>query len=546
MKPLQPAFKPTPWAIIEMLEQFAKRCSRWSEKILAKARRCDNGAERHGRPEGLPARDAPAGAGKVDRHPRLSKNAAMDKRFRSFRSLGEAANFPHLTTATGYGFEQNALIPKVLCLCLIGLLPLNAQSTDHESSEANSGEDAHKSYAEAATVTIESNLASRGAGATGFIVEINDKKYVLTNIHVLHGEAEDEIGLLWRDGPNDSATLTGRKSQKSRINTSYQEFQKQAMAVPMFKVHSQSGELRTGESLVVSGKRDVAFIPVETDIPGLKFSAEPPSRGEAVFVVGNPGAEHTLIVCDGTIKSTGPDRLEIENIEGGLKAGMSGGPVVSRKTGQVLGVVSYKVTEVQMSKNFDIETIDIDSDVLELRAHIMRREGQVSERNFAFRVDEKSNLDFSAVTWKQFLLDCAILEAMTYRTFNIALASKGIVRKWNPEDLGRPINIGPDFDNSIQMCYSSAIQTLSRKFKENDDRRSNPWESPKRTNSDVDLFKLWDSFISDLASLNNQDFADPKNQIKTAYLKNIARERIAPIRAQVTQLLREKSGQLGR
>ena len=72
--------------ISRSLEQFAKMCSRWSEKILAGARRCDG----------------------VDRHPRLSDNAAMDKRFRSFRSLGEAANFPHLTPTTGYRFEQNA------------------------------------------------------------------------------------------------------------------------------------------------------------------------------------------------------------------------------------------------------------------------------------------------------------------------------------------------------------------------------------------------------------------------------------------------------
>ena len=53
------------------LEQFAKRCSQWSEKILAKARRCNG----------------------VDRHPRLSKNAAMDKRFRSFASDRRSRKF---------------------------------------------------------------------------------------------------------------------------------------------------------------------------------------------------------------------------------------------------------------------------------------------------------------------------------------------------------------------------------------------------------------------------------------------------------------------
>ncbi len=47
------------------LELFAKRCSRWSGKILAKARRCDG----------------------VDRHPRLSKKAGNDVGLLSFTNL---------------------------------------------------------------------------------------------------------------------------------------------------------------------------------------------------------------------------------------------------------------------------------------------------------------------------------------------------------------------------------------------------------------------------------------------------------------------------
>ena len=36
----------------------------------------------------------------------------MDKIFRFFRKLGEAANFPHLTPTTGYRFEQSALVAE--------------------------------------------------------------------------------------------------------------------------------------------------------------------------------------------------------------------------------------------------------------------------------------------------------------------------------------------------------------------------------------------------------------------------------------------------
>jgi hypothetical protein len=99
------------------------------------------------------------------------------------------------------------------------------------------------------------------------------------------------------------------------------------------------------------------------------------------------------------------------------------------------------------------------------------------------------------------------------------------MRGTNSSGYIEPIDVGPDFDYAVQMTYSSAAKVIA-------------------ATSGVDNLKAWDSYQRSLESLNNQDFSNPKHQIKTAYLKNIARQTIAPIRAHVSQKLRAKSGQI--
>ena len=387
--------------------------------------------------------------------------------------------------------------------------------------------DNYKNIAEQATVTIKSNLFESGSGATGFITQIDGRKFIVTNIHVLHGEASEQVDRLWSDGPENESGSLGRNSQGSRLKSSYQEFQTQLNKIPLPKAYSQSGELRVASSLFLSEKRDIALIPVDTDIAGLEISSEPPKRNEQVFVVGNPEAEHTLIFCDGAVKATGSDRIELEMHGGELVPGMSGGPVVSSETGKVIGAIAYKTQSTKIANNFDFEKIKIDDGVESLRATIIRGRGEYVVRNFAFRINERLddglNTDLKLISWRQFLLDCGTLKAMEERSANVLFASKAYIRDFTEHNYV-PYEIPPDFDNTIVMTYASALRSLSG------------------NKNDQDFRKLWDSYQSRLENLLNQDTTNKNFQIKTSYLRNIVSNEIWPIRQALGSYIRRSAG----
>lgn len=385
----------------------------------------------------------------------------------------------------------------------------------------------YKSIAEQATVTIRSNLFESGSGATGFITQIDGRKFIVTNIHVLHGEASEQVDRLWSDGPENESGSLGRNSQGSRLKTSYQEFQTQLNKIPLPKAYSQSGELRVASSLFLSEKRDIALIPVDTDIAGLEISSDIPKRNERVLVVGNPEAEHTLTFCDGVVKATGSDRIELEMHNGELIPGMSGGPVISCESGKVIGVIAYKTKSMKIDKNFDFEQIKIDDGADSLRAAIIRGRGEYVVRNFAFcindRLAEGLNTDLKPISWRQFLLDCGTLKAMEERSANALFASKAYVRGFTGQNY-TPYDIPPDFDNQIAMAYTSAVNSLSGNKNEKDFR------------------KLWDSYQSRLENLLNQDTTNKNFQIKTSYLRNIVSNEIWPIRQALGSYIRRSAG----
>jgi hypothetical protein len=381
----------------------------------------------------------------------------------------------------------------------------------------------YKTLAEGATVTIRSHLSESGFGATGFITELAGKKYVVTNIHVLHGEASEQIDLLWSDGPPNAPGSFDRNAQHSRLKSSYQDFQAQLNKISLPKVFSQTGELRIAGSLLLSEKRDIALIPVDTDIEGLQISSEPPTRNDQVFVVGNPEAEHTLILCDGVVKATGSDRIELDIINGQLVGGMSGGPVVCSKSGKVFGAIAYKTQRLKMDDKFDFEQIEIDDGIESIRASVVRGRGEYIVRNFAFRINDKLNMDLAPISWRQFLLDCGAIKAMGERSTNVLFASKAYYRAFSGENAA-PYDLPPDFDNSVAMTYESAVRSLLSKKNAEDFR------------------KLWESYQSKLENLLNQDVANQNYQIKTIYLKEIAKNDIWPYRQKLASHIRTSAG----
>ena len=403
--------------------------------------------------------------------------------------------------------------------------PAAPDSAVGETTPAAPDLDRYKSEVEAATVTIEYNISDRASGGTGFVTEFKGKKYVVTNIHVLHGEASTEAGMLWSEGAKDTLGMTGRKPHLSRLKTSYQEFQKLLAGSPLPKIKNQNGEeLKLGRSLLLSISRDIALIPVDTEMTPLQISTNPPKRDENIFGFGNPEAEHSICPYDGSIKSFGPDRLELKMGSNVLKPGMSGAPVVNSDTGKVIGLITYSVEKRRITDDkFKVEDFRVESDLDEIRGSRVTYNWEIVTRNFAYRIDNLADLDLQPISWPQFLLDCGTLQAMKERTENVLMACK-IAHKYCLS--GYTYEIPPDFDSSVAMACSTALKDL--KIKKN-----------------IDFQKCWDSYHSSLESLLNQDFASPKNRIQTAYIRNLARKvDISPDRQKLASFLRLSAGKM--
>jgi hypothetical protein len=376
--------------------------------------------------------------------------------------------------------------------------------------------------AEASTVVIEFNISDRASGATGFVAEHQGQKYIVTNLHVLHGEAATEAHLIWYEGPRQNLSTPGRAPHLSRLKTSYKDFQKNLEKAPLPKVKSHSGELlRVGTSLLLSKSRDIALIPVETDLPALQIAQEAPKRDEDIFVVGNPEAEHTIVVLDGSITAMGPERIELGIRRGELKKGMSGGPVLSSERGEVLGAVAYKVERLEnLDKKFSVEEIKIEGGprISRVQANI-----QMVVRNFAFRLDNLNDLE--PITWQQFLLDSGTLHAMGERTMNIAVATQAAFR-YHGAHGAVAFDLSPDFDGAVGMSYRSALKSLSSA------------KDPK------DFEKSWNRYQRSLESLLNQDMTNPNFRVHTSYVQNLVKTEVAAERRVVSTHLRASSGRL--
>lgn len=385
--------------------------------------------------------------------------------------------------------------------------------------------DGYKTEVEAATVTIEYNISDRASGAMGFVVEFQGKKYVVTNIHVLHGEASSEAGMIWSEGAKDTLGMTGRKPHLSRLKTSYQEFQKLLAGSPLPKIKNQNGEeLKLGRSLLLSISRNIALIPVDTEMTPLQISTSPPKRDENIFGFGNPEAEHSICPYNGSIKSSGPDRLELNMGSNVLKPGMSGSPVVNSETGKVIGLITYSVEKRKITDDkFREEAIRFEYGSDPIRGSRVTSNWEIVTRNFAYRIDNLTDLDLQPISWPQFLSDCGTLQAMKERTENVLMACR-IAHKYCSS--GYTYEIPPDFDSSVAMACSSALKDF--KIKKN-----------------TDFQKYWDSYHNSLEALLNQDFASPKNRIQTAYIRNLAREiEVLPDRQKLASFLRLSAGKM--
>lgn len=150
---------------------------------------------------------------------------------------------------------------------------------------------------------------SRGSGS-GFIIEKNGKKYVVTNAHVIE-DAEETKG-----------------------------------SVFIYSINRTKYEARVvgGDSFYDIAVLEFVGTP-GTEVKPITFAAKEPRIGEQVYAVGNPLGEYPYTVSEGIISAKNRIREGLTGKFGFLQTtatiiwGNSGGPLVNNK-GQVVGINS--------------------------------------------------------------------------------------------------------------------------------------------------------------------------------------------------------------
>jgi hypothetical protein len=172
---------------------------------------------------------------------------------------------------------------------------------------------------------------AEGGGGSGFIAELRDRLFFVTNIHVLAGARGAEI-----------RTADGR-----------------SLALPDYAF--------------LSLNRDIAILPIvwsgESLRVSLSLAFDGVNIGDAITVMGNSDGVGVATRLHGDIDGLGPDQLEIS---AKFVPGNSGSPIVHNKRGTVIGVVSHMRDLSQKTKWTE------DSEQADIRRYGFRLDGEMA------------------------------------------------------------------------------------------------------------------------------------------------------------------------
>ena len=140
-------------------------------------------------------------------------------------------------------------------------------------------------------------IINTGSGTgSGFVAEIDGKKRLITNAHVLRGGR-----------PFEAKSLDGQR-------------------------------LKLGTTIYLGNECDLCMIEIlDTEIPGLVLAINQPALEESVFVFGNSDGGGVATTTEGKILGIGPDRIEVS---APFVLGNSGSPIMLGD-GTVIGVATY-------------------------------------------------------------------------------------------------------------------------------------------------------------------------------------------------------------
>lgn len=301
---------------------------------------------------------------------------------------------------------------------------------------------------------INSILVVEGTHSQGtaFVVETGDesnKRHIYTNVHVLSGN--EKFNLLTLDGKE----LTPRTFQ-------------------------------------VSKTRDLAIAECISNVSGLQLMDgvdEKIKIGDEVFVFGNSAGEKAIRKIEGKVKGIGPDVIEVsaEFIEGN-----SGGPIIHKKSGLVIGIATYAVVPrvTRISNNTEFSEV----------------------RRFGIRID--NDRDFEAPTWERFVRERRKLDEFRGDTYLLAAV---LVHTVSP-DSSDPFAASnwmtfQDYVTKKNFGNASSLFRVQKALKDYNEA------SKKRTLSKADKEKAELGFYEAMAAECNSGIKDYKIENFSGYHK---------------------------
>jgi hypothetical protein len=252
-----------------------------------------------------------------------------------------------------------------------------------------------------ATASMAVVEGERKSGS-GFVGKIGDAKFLLTNIHVV------------TQNPNPTFTLMDR----SPINQ--------------------------GAPAVAVG-RDVLAIGVPASEPAMEMMVNVDQNvviGDEIIVLGNAQGQRVLAPISGKIAGIGPDMVEVN---ADYPPGCSGGPIIHKKSGKVIGVATYMIER-------NINTLT----------------GQTTQqtiKRFGYRVD--SIKQWQPISWPQFHAEDGQMEKIEEMTGDLVNLYRDIeaTKSISPEKHQNPALKGPihDFLSELSNKHISTQDVVHAK-----------------------------------------------------------------------------------
>lgn len=278
-----------------------------------------------------------------------------------------------------------------------------------------------------------------GVAGTGFLCEVNGKKYFITNKHVV--KHPESIRAMFQDG---------------------------------FTLHFERGKV-----IEAAKNRDLVRFEVKADRECLKIAEDIPKIGEEVEFYGNAQGGGVITVTAGKILAIGQEYIEIDS---SIQAGNSGSPLIRISDGRVVGVTTASRSNIRnLIPDFKDPTVlnflkNGDHSVIGTRYDPRVK----ATREFAVR--------FASVQWQQLkygkfmqmvnagedmMRFVRILDAVCYKD-GATMNDKRLVLeyqfpewkfKWN-KDLNYELRRIANADNAVQKYYDK-YDLMSLKNKDN-------------------------------------------------------------------------------